>query len=145
MSTVFSCPSSFLYFCDTSLCVTADTPPPLWRLCTIRCVVVPIAEGEPASPPLQEQEYQVQWVRSTVCVPLGVECLEFLHPHDSEWLIYLFYFQRLKISDLTRDGTKCVFYLFIFCFSTRRRDICCIPAAFGKTIPMCTSGMTDVY
>lgn len=43
------------------------------------------AESHPASPPIQEQEHQVQWVGSAVCVPLGVECLEFLHTHNSEW------------------------------------------------------------
>lgn len=28
--------------------------------------------------------------------------------------------------------------------SSHRRDISCIPAAFGRTIPMLTSGTTDV-
>lgn len=45
-----------------------------------------VVESHPAPPPLQEQEHQVQWVGSAVCLPLGVGCLEFLHTHNSEWL-----------------------------------------------------------
>lgn len=47
-------------------------------------VVISATESEPAPPPLQEQEHQVQRVGATVCLSPGFKCVEFLHRCHSE-------------------------------------------------------------
>lgn len=119
-------------------CVSAPvTRPRVWRrqgrdLGRAHVICCCAAESHPAPPPLQEQEHQVQRVGSAVRVPLGVECLEFLHTHNSEW------FKKIKVKNF-------LYILVMFSpdfFFYGRKDTSCTPAAFGRTILMFTSGMT---
>lgn len=63
----------FIFFKDTHYCFT------------IRRTSFSFPENQQTPPSFQEQEHQVQRVRSTVCILFGVQCVEFLHPHYCEF------------------------------------------------------------
>lgn len=150
--------TDFFFFCyqkwyPASLCVGYCICAPVtlprqwqsWHVSHCGCahtIFCCAAESHPAPPPLQEQEHQVQWVGSAVCVPLGVKCLEFLHTHNSEWFKKKKKKRRPEHISVYSALLSCNIFLW---FYYGRRDTSYIPAAFGRTIPMFTSGKTLKY